>query len=56
MTSSLSADQKRLMQEAVDAGDRIAYWSILAVTGDSYGALSLGVANFETLAGLTANL
>jgi hypothetical protein len=44
------------MQQAIDTGDRLAYWSILAATGDSYGALSLGVANFETLAGLTANL
>ena len=44
-----------VLREYVEAGDRIGYWTALDEMGDPYGALALGVALNDSIAGATAN-
>jgi len=54
--SALSSDQLAILQNHVNAGDRIAYYTQLAEWGDKYASLCLGVVNNDTWAGATANI
>lgn len=45
MSVILSGEQLAKLEEAVNAGDRIAYYSLLADYGHVYGKLALAVVN-----------
>jgi len=55
MSVRLSGEQLAKLKEAVDARDRIAYYSLLADFGDVYGELALAVVNNDRGGGATAN-
>ena len=53
----MALTQQKLVElaEHAAAGDRIAYYSLLAESGDQYAALALSVVLADTLSGRTAN-
>ena len=46
--AALTSQDLANLQQYADAGDRYNYWKLLAVRGDRYGALALGVTTNET--------
>lgn len=52
---ALTQQQLVELAEHSAAGDRIAYYSLLAESGDQYAALALSVVLADTLSGRTAN-
>lgn len=55
MSVKLSSEQLVTLQAAVNAGDRIEYYSLLADYGDIYGKLALAVVNNDRGSGATAS-
>lgn len=55
MSVGLSGEQLAKLEKAVTAGDRIAYYSLLAEFGDIYGKLALAVVNNDSGGGASAN-
>jgi Ca2+-binding RTX toxin-like protein len=55
MTVKISGEQLAQLAAAKDAGDRIAYYSLLSDFGDPYGKLALAVVNSDPGGGATAS-
>jgi hypothetical protein len=52
---SLTQQQLNILEQHVQAGDRIAYWETLSSYGSQYAELALGVVRHDTSSGATAN-
>lgn len=55
MAQTLTAEMYEILEEHVDANDRIAYYEQLKAWGYKYAELALGVVRGDTLSGRTAN-